>query len=76
MNDRLALIAVLEALEFGDINLIGAIVLGALEDAERPVGVRCKWCDAQADWPGLLDTHQCSGYFGPSAGEHLRGEAA
>jgi hypothetical protein len=75
-RDHLALIAILEALEVGDINLIGAIVLGALEDMERPEGVHCKRCGARADWPGLLDMHMCSGYFGPSAGELLRGEAA
>jgi hypothetical protein len=63
MSDRLALIAILEALEVGDIGLIGSIVLGALEDGLRPEGVCCERCGTRADWPGLLDTHRCSGYF-------------
>jgi hypothetical protein len=63
VNVRLAVVAALEALEVGDIDYCAAILLGALEDVERPVGVRCKTCGHRADWPGLLDTHQCSGYF-------------
>jgi hypothetical protein len=76
VNVRLAVVVALEALEVGDVDYCAAILLGAFEDGARPEGVRCKTCGIRADWPGLLDMHQCSGYFGPSAGERLRGEAA
>ena len=56
----LTIVAALEALEVGDVNLCAAILLGALEDVERPVGVRCKTCGQRFDWPGLRDAHNCA----------------
>ncbi len=52
------LLAVLEALEAGDQQLVLDLLLGGLEDGPRPIGVRCPDCHARFDWPGLLDAHR------------------
>jgi hypothetical protein len=61
------IVAALEALEAGDVDLCTAILLGALEDGQPPAGVHCRRCGFRADWPGLLDAHRCSGYLEAAA---------
>lgn len=53
-----AIRAALEALDVGDQALATNILLDALEDHPRPLGVRCPDCRRRFDWPGLLDAHR------------------
>ena len=53
-----AIVAALEALEDGDQRHAVEILLAALEDVPRPVGVRCGTCGLRFEWPGLLDHQQ------------------
>lgn len=57
MAVRAAIVAALDALEDGDADYAVALLLGALEDGPRPVGVACQECGARFDWPGLRDHH-------------------
>jgi hypothetical protein len=57
MSDRIAIIYALEALEDGDVRGATESLLAAMEDALRPIGVRCDYCGQRYDWPGLLDAH-------------------
>jgi hypothetical protein len=67
---RAAIEAALDALEAGDLALLEAILLGALEDewstwapgpsstnTSRPV-VTCRQCNQTFAWPGLRDHHE------------------
>lgn len=63
-RDRLAVVSVLEACEAGDYGHGVEILLGALEDVDRPPGVRCEICGARFQWPGLLDHHQRFAHVG------------
>jgi len=59
-SGRAALIAVLDALEDGDVALAEAILLNVLESdgpAARPY--RCEACRVGFEWPGLRDAHHC-----------------
>jgi hypothetical protein len=57
VNAGLAIVAALEALEAGDVDLCAAILLGASEDgpSERPIA--CPYCQARFEFPGLRDSH-------------------
>lgn len=62
---KLAVVAALEALEVGDVVLAIEILLGALDDYPRPVGVHCPDCHRRFDWPGLLDEHRQRAHHKP-----------
>lgn len=53
----LPLVAALESLEAGDVDLAVAILLGALEDGPRRLRVSCPNCGRGFEWPGQLDEH-------------------
>lgn len=56
----LPIVAALEALEAGDVRLCEAILLGALEDDDRPSAYRyrCDRCAFAGRWPGDLLAHR------------------
>jgi hypothetical protein len=54
---RLAIVSALEALEAGDVELVVAILQGALEDGPTERPYLCE-CGASFEWPGLLDHHR------------------
>lgn len=58
MSARLAIVAALEALEAGDVDLCTAILLGAVEgDQPRVLRFWCE-CGQRFQWPGELQDHQ------------------
>jgi hypothetical protein len=56
--NRAAIETALEALSVGDVRLVEAVLLGALEDGKRVDRARCPICGLAFEWPGQLEHHR------------------
>lgn len=58
MSGRLAIVHALDALEAGDTRLAVEVLLGALEESDRPAKRHsCPRCGVPFAWPGQVDAH-------------------